>query len=161
MVVGDDVHISGEGTLHGGGAWWWKKRASSSTALAAGRPHLLEIYNSSRVEVAGITLQDSAFWTLHPVYSHDVYIHDVNISAPADSDNTDGIDPDSSSNVLIERCVISCGDDHIAIKSGIDAAGRSFNMPSRNITVKKLFLTSFHCAFHLFTCIIFLLQLYD
>ena len=136
MVVGDDVAISGAGTLDGGGEWWWAKRASSPTALAAGRPHLLEIYNSSRVEVAGIKLKDSAFWTMHPIYSHDVHIHDITISAPADSPNTDGIDPDSSSNVLIERCTISCGDDHIAIKSGIDAAGLAFAMPSRNITVR-------------------------
>ena len=34
-----------------------------------------------------------------------------------------GIDPDSSANILIENCNISCGDDHIAIKSGMDRYG--------------------------------------
>lgn len=60
----------------------------------------------------------------------------MNITAPPTSPNTDGIDPDSSQNVLIERCSISCGDDHIAIKSGLDQYGRSVGIPSRNVTIK-------------------------
>ena len=43
---------------------------------------------------------------------------------------------DSSENVLIERCTISCGDDHIAIKSGLDSFGLAVAKPSRNITVR-------------------------
>ena len=66
-----------------------------------------------------------------------MHIHDLVITAPADSPNTDGIDPDSSRNVLIERCTISCGVDHIAIKSGLDAAGRAVGIPSTNITVRN------------------------
>ena len=38
--------------------------------------------------------------------------------------------------MLIERCTISCGDDHIAIKSGLDGPGFAVNKPSRNITVR-------------------------
>ena len=38
--------------------------------------------------------------------------------------------------MLIERVNITSGDDHIAIKSGSDAAGRAFGAPSRNITVR-------------------------
>ena len=33
--------------------------------------------------------------------------------------------------------MIGCGDDHIAIKSGFNAAGRAFAMPSQNITVRN------------------------
>lgn len=130
----DSVRIIGGGTLHGGGAWWWEAR--SKNRLKAGRPHLVEIYNATNVELADVRLVDSGFWTLHPVYSRGVHIHDVSIEAPASSPNTDGIDPDSSTDVLIERCTISCGDDHIAIKSGIDAFGRAVGIPSRNITVR-------------------------
>ena len=84
-----DVILNGSGTLDGSGAFFWAERDH----LKAGRPHLIEIHGATRVEVGGLTLLDSAFWTLHPVYSKDVHIHDLNISAPAPSPNTDGVDP--------------------------------------------------------------------
>ena len=76
-----DVILNGPGTLDGSGAFFWAERDH----LKAGRPHLIEIHGATRVEVGGLTLLDSGFWTLHPVYSKDVHIHDLNISAPAPS----------------------------------------------------------------------------
>ena len=131
----DGARVVGGGTLDGNGAWWGAQR--SAGRLKAGRPHLLEIFNSTNTELADVTLANSAFWTLHPVYSRGVHVHGVTIDAACDSSNTDGIDPDSSSDVLVENVTIGCGDDHIAIKSGMDAAGRSFGMPSTNITVRN------------------------
>jgi len=119
--------------IDGNGKYWWDLHKSKH--LKIGRPRLVELFNCSGVEVGGVTLKNSGFWTLHPVYSRNVWIHDLNITAPGDSPNTDGIDPDSSQDVLIERCTISCGDDHIAIKSGLDEAGRTVGIPSRNVTI--------------------------
>jgi len=65
------------------------------------------------------------------VYSSNGWIHHVNITAPATSPNTDGIDPDSSQNILIEDSVISCGDDAIAVKSGMDKPGIEVGIPTR------------------------------
>eukprot|EP00040_Diaphanoeca_grandis_P008736 m.46253 g.46253 ORF g.46253 m.46253 type:complete len:440 (-) comp20183_c0_seq3:233-1552(-) len=126
-----NVSISGGGVIDGQGDFWWKRNNKDE------RPHLLELFKCNGVEIGNITLRNSPFWTLHPVYSSNVWIHHVNIDAPADSPNTDGIDPDSSSNVLIEHCNISCGDDHIAIKSGMNQPGRDFGTPSTNITVSN------------------------
>ena len=130
-----DVRVIGAGTISGNGSAFWYKRAKSGPKVC-GEWQNMEIHNCSNVEVTGITLKDPANWNLHPIYSRDVYIHDMVISAPCHSPSTDGIDPDSSSNVLIERVNITSGDDHIAIKAGKDAAGRAFGMPSRNITVR-------------------------
>jgi polygalacturonase len=134
-----DIKITGGGIIDGAGSYWWHKHQTSTspdcTANRIGRPRLVELYNTSRIEVAHIRLQNSGFWTLHPVYSSDIWIHDVTVWAPASSPNTDGIDPDSSQNVLIERCTISCGDDHIAIKSGLDQWGRAVGIASKNITI--------------------------
>lgn len=129
-----DVAIRGEGTIDGNGAFWWDLQRRH--ALQVGRPRLVELYNATNVEVTGVMLKDSGFWTLHPVYCTNVHIHNMTIRAPADSPNTDGVDPDSSTNVLIENMDISVGDDHIAFKSGLDAAGRAFGMPCRNVTVR-------------------------
>jgi polygalacturonase len=64
----------------------------------------------------------------------------MTISAPWCQDygcaNTDGIDVDSSSDVVIERNVIDCGDDHVTVISGAGEPGRAFGMPSRNVTVR-------------------------
>jgi polygalacturonase len=46
-----------------------------------------------------------------------VTIENVTIIAPADSPNTDGIDPSSSRWVLIRHCTIDVGDDNVAFKS--------------------------------------------
>ena len=133
MVRGVDashVRVLGNGSIDGQGAFWWSRQNTYE------RPHVIELYNCTDTEVAGVTLRDSPGWTLHPVYSQRLHIHHVSIQSPASSPNTDGIDPDSCRDVLIEHCNISCGDDHIAIKSGKDAAGQAFGVPSRNITVQ-------------------------
>ncbi|KAL6848861.1 hypothetical protein ACP4OV_021444 [Aristida adscensionis] len=132
-----DVFITGEnGTIDGqGSVWWdmWKKRTLPFT-----RPHLLELMYSTDVIVSNVVFQDSPFWNIHPVYCSNVVITNVTILAPHDSPNTDGIDPDSSSNVCIEDSYISTGDDLISIKSGWDEYGIAFGRPSSGITVRRI-----------------------
>ena len=82
---------------------------------------------------ADVLLTNPPFWTLHPTFCNHVHIHDVRIETQGP--NTDGIDPDSCQNVLIERCHISTGDDCIAIKSGKDADGRAVGIPTANVLV--------------------------
>ena len=54
---------------------------------------------------------------------------------PVDSHNTDGIDIDSTQQVLIENGFIDVGDDNVAVKSGIDYFGRKYGRPSMDIRV--------------------------
>jgi hypothetical protein len=58
--------------------------------------------------------------------------------------NTDGFDPDSTSNVLLQRSYLSCGDDVVAIKSGKDADGLAVAIPTNNITVRNCEFGSGH-----------------
>ena len=55
---------------------------------------------------------------MHPVYSRSVVVRNIDIKNPHDSPNTDGVDPESSQDVLIENFTYEGGDDVIAIKSG-------------------------------------------
>lgn len=139
-VGASNLSISGSGTIDGAGYYWYGEFKNRSIDPGVGRPHLIELQNCTGVEVTGITLLNSAFWTFHPVYCQDVHIHDMTIQAPWCQNyacaNTDGIDVDSCSNVLIERNYINCGDDHVTVISGAGAAGRAFGMPSRNVTVR-------------------------
>ncbi|KAK8945889.1 putative polygalacturonase [Platanthera guangdongensis] len=66
-----------------------------------------------------------------------VIISGVTVLAPVDSPNTDGINPDSCSNVLIEDSFVVSGDDCIAIKSGWDEYGISFGRPSEHILIRR------------------------
>jgi hypothetical protein len=89
---------------------------------------------------SNISIHNSPSWTIHPYFSSNIHIHHVNITddAPGDAHfNTDGIDPNSCENVLIEDYYYCGGDDAIAIKSGWNVAGMLYAKPSKNITVRR------------------------
>ncbi len=156
LVTGLDaanVSITGTGVIDGRGKLWWdaarktnelrKKQGITEreppnppgAPLQYPRPRLIYLQNCRGVRITGVTVKDSPSWTIHPVYCDDVVIDGVTITAPEDSPNTDGIDPDSCRNVRIANCRIGCGDDCIIIKSGYNADGRRVNRPSENITI--------------------------
>ena len=133
-----DVTIDGGGTIDGQGlAWWFRsgRLPGHAKTILHTRGRLIEPMYSARFTVRDISIRNSPFWTIHPYACDDVLIENVTISAPVWSRNTDGIDPDSSTNVVIRNCTLSGGDDNIAIKSGQDKAGRAFNRPTVNVTV--------------------------
>lgn len=99
------------------------------------RPCLVEFRDCKRVLIEGITLRDSPFWCLHPLYCQDVIVRGISIWSY--SPNNDGCDPESSERVLIEDCFFCTGDDAVAIKSGRDADGRRVGRPSRDIVIRR------------------------
>ena len=125
---------AGGNFINGQGAAWWAAKQSGALRLTPG--HLIETMWSSDVESAGLTLVDSPFWTVHLWSSARLHVHDVRVRAPTTSPNTDGFDPDSSRDVLIERVDVQNGDDCIAIKSGWDGPGVAYTVPSVNITFR-------------------------
>lgn len=94
--------------------------------------------HSTDIIISNVVFQNSPFWNIHPVYCSNVVINNVTILAPRDSPNTDGIDPDSSSNVCIEDNYIATGDDLVAVKSGWDEYGIAYGRPSSGITIRRL-----------------------
>lgn len=104
------------GAVVDGCGWpWWS--AFSNGSLVHQRPKLVEIVDSRDVTLRGLTFQNSPFWTLHALYSARVAFVGLTVRAPRAIGNTDGIDPDACSDVLIDSCVIDVGDDGISIKS--------------------------------------------
>src|SRR5262249_10153138 len=78
-----NVRISGEGAIDGDGKMWWDKywqlrRNYDPRGLRwaadydAQRPRLIQIYKSDNVELLGLTLRRSGFWTVHICYSRSV-----------------------------------------------------------------------------------------
>ncbi|PKA66681.1 putative polygalacturonase [Apostasia shenzhenica] len=140
LIHGDgieDVIITGEnGTIDGQGEVWWNMWRQKTLSFT--RPHLMEFMHSREIIISNVVFQNSPFWNIHPVYCSNVVIKNVTILAPHDSPNTDGIDPDSSSSVCIEDNYISTGDDLVAIKSGWDEYGITYNRPSTAISIQRL-----------------------
>lgn len=125
----EDVAVTGGGVLDGQGMRWWREKDS----LPYARPYLVCFERCCHVRIETVCMVNSPAWTVHPLYCEDVLIHGITIKNPADSPNTDGIDPDCSRNVRISDCLIDVGDDCIAIKAGTEETPQA--MPCENIVI--------------------------
>jgi polygalacturonase len=116
------ITLTGSGTIDGNGASWWERTRAAQRAgqTPPNRPRLVALDRCSHVRVEGIRLEDSPSFHLVFRSCTDVLVDGVTITAPADSPNTDGIDPMSSHDVRITGSTIDSGDDNIAVKSGLD-----------------------------------------
>jgi polygalacturonase len=128
-----NIAITGRGNIDGGGEFWWD--LFDDKKLDHFRPRLIRPIDCRDVLIEGVTLMNSPAWTVVPTACDNVTISRLTIRNPADSPNTDGINPDSCSNVRISDCHIDVGDDCITIKSGKEDDGRRELRPCENITV--------------------------
>ena len=86
------------------------------------RPEMMEFFLCENVLVDGIKIKDSPFWCIKPVFSQSCIFR--NLAFDAFAVNNDGVDPESSKNILIENIMFGNHDDNIAIKAGRDKEGR-------------------------------------
>jgi polygalacturonase len=107
------------------------------------RPPFIQTMYCNNVQIEGITIRDSPFWTVNPEFCENVTIHGITIYNPH-SPNTDGINPESCKNVHISDCHISVGDDCITIKAGKDGPGRKMAVPAENYTITNCTMLSGH-----------------
>jgi len=106
------------------------------------RPQLINICNSDRVLIEGVTLLRSPFWVIHPLKCTNLTVRRVHVEN--DGPNGDGCDPESCDGVLIEDCYFHTGDDCIAIKSGRNNDGLRDKTPSKNIIVRGCTMADGH-----------------
>lgn len=141
-IYGEDlenISVTGRGTLDGQGEFWWNIR---KTDRQYPRPKLISFERCNNVLIDGISLMDSPFWTINPICCDNVTINNVSILNPANSPNTDGINPESCNNVHISNCHIDVGDDCIAIKAGTEDADKM--IPCTNITITNCTMVHGH-----------------
>jgi polygalacturonase len=138
----NNIALTGRGTIDGRGASWWK--AKKENTLAHPRPRLIGFSDCTNVLIDGITAINSPSWTINPIHCQNVNIHGVTVINPADSPNTDGINPDSCRLVRISDCYVSVGDDCITIKSGTEYEHPDRYAPCRDITITNCTLERGH-----------------
>ncbi len=170
----DNIAVTGSGTLDGSAGpenWWaWARRAGGRPAPAAAdaaaldqmadrgvpvarrvfgaghhlRPSFIQPYRCRNVLISGVAIVRSPMWEINPVLCTGVTVRGVRISSLGP--NNDGCDPESSRDVLIDRCVFNTGDDCIAIKSGRDADGRRVGVPSQDLIVRGCAMRAGHAG---------------
>ncbi|MGX7173159.1 glycoside hydrolase family 28 protein [Enterococcus ratti] len=137
-----NIAITGLGTLDGNGMKWWDTFRDAPENLAYPRPKLVSFHDCQRIIMKDIQLINSPSWTINPILCRNLTFDNLIILNPADSPNTDGIDPESCENVRISNCHIDVGDDCIAIKSGTEDLKEK--IPCENITITITNCTMVH-----------------
>ena len=140
-----NVCIYGEGVINGNSSAdnWWNNPKKLNVAY---RPRTFFVNACENISLIGITIKNSPSWTIHPYFSKNLEFYDLSIENPEDSPNTDGIDPESCTNVKIIGVKFSLGDDCIAVKSGKIYMGRKYKTPSENIIVRQCLMQDGHGA---------------
>jgi polygalacturonase len=161
-----NVKITGGGVIDGNGGFWWRKfwgedgkggmlkdymRRGLRWAVDydCQRVRAVVFYDSRDVEVRDITISQSGFWSLSFTYCEQVRVDGVKIRANVGGHgpSTDGIDIDSSREVLVENCDIDANDDNICLKAGRDADGLRVNRPTEKVIIRNCVTRSGHGMF--------------
>lgn len=98
-------------------------------------PMFIAPINCTNVLIEEISLERTAFWNIVPQYCDRVIIRGVTINSIG-IPRGDGIDIESSKNVLVEYCTLRTGDDCLAMKAGRGWDGLRVNKPTENVVVR-------------------------
>ncbi len=152
-----DIAITGNGRINGSGSktfstWRPQNSPAQNTLRQMGGdgvpvykrvfgdgfylpPDMIQLFGCRNVLIEGITITDAPFWIIHPVLCNNVTVQHVTINSF--NLNNDGCDPESSTNVLIQDCNFSVGDDGVAIKAGRDQDGWRIGQPTENVIIRN------------------------
>lgn len=98
-------------------------------------PKFISPINCKKVYIEGVSLENTAFWNIVPTYCDNVIIRGVYVNSYG-IPRGDGIDIESSKNVLIEYSTLNTGDDCFTMKSGRGEDGMKVNKPTENVVVR-------------------------
>ena len=153
----ENVRITGKGTIDGNGKYWWDKFWGDPPKSGGMYPEYVDrdlrwaldydckrvrpvvVYKSKDVLLKDFTVKRAGFWTISLTYSQRIHVDGITIrnNIGGDGPSTDGIDVDSSSDVLVENCDVDCNDDNFCIKAGRDSDGLRVNIPAENIVIRN------------------------
>lgn len=150
-VIGEtNAAVTGTGAINGRGKFCWDKYwAMRKEYEAKGmrwavdydskRARTILVQNSTDVSLTGVTIRNAGFWTVQLLYSSFITVNSIVIRNNEDGKgpSTDGIDIDSSTWVLIEKCDIDCNDDNFCLKAGRDWDGLRVNKPTEYVVIRK------------------------
>jgi len=135
-----NVEIVGNGIIYGNAEYfidYYDVGDNRFEPISEGRPEALVLFNySSNIFIHNIQLQNSSFWNLHILSSHNVTVDSLNIYGDERFPNNDGIDPDSSTDVTIRNTYVDVADDAICPKASA-STGPLTNLLVTNCTLRS------------------------
>ncbi|MBI4877429.1 MAG: glycoside hydrolase family 28 protein [Acidobacteria bacterium] len=140
----ENIAIEGGGAINGQGEAFWDQ---DFKPLARPSP-LIELWGCRDVRIQDVRILNAPAWTIHPKNCVRVKIRGISLVNNMKGLNTDGIDPDSSRDVIISDSYIEAGDDCIVLKT--TSRGGPV-LPCENVTVTNCVLVSSASALKLGT----------
>jgi polygalacturonase len=122
---GSQGEIDGRGDqdiLGTSGTWWALANTANSDGEKQNNPRLIESDGNNNLTLYDIDLVNAPFFHVYFQSGNGLTVWGVRIKTPATARNTDGVDPDSATNVTVNDSYIQDGDDGIAIKTNSGAA---------------------------------------
>jgi polygalacturonase len=104
------------------GSWWTLSNTAKTDGDDQNNPRLIEAHDVNSFTVYDVDLINAPLFHIYFEGGNGLTVWGVRIKTPATARNTDGIDPDSATNVTVNDSYIQDGDDGIAIKTNSAAA---------------------------------------
>ena len=123
--------LTGEGVIDAQGLEWRKIPFNQY-----GKPKTICFNGCHGGSIQGVRILNQAFWCLHILFTRGFTVDGIQICAEDYIPSSDGIDVDSSTDIIIKNTHIKAHDDCISIKSGKDEDGRAMNLPAENILIE-------------------------
>lgn len=146
----EDIAITGKGKIDCNGTHFtvpfpdsrtWKYRRIDKPTP----PRVVFFTGCKNILISNITMiNQPAGWSYWIHDCDDVVVKNITIDADVDYPNNDGVHINSSRNVTISDCNISCGDDCIVLRA--NNASLKENKVCENVTVTNCTLTSYSSA---------------
>jgi|UniRef100_UPI00356587E0 glycoside hydrolase family 28 len=150
IMDAENAALTGEGFIDCRGKVFWdkywemrkeyeKKKLRWIVDYDCKRVRGILVSNSKHITLKDFTLVRTGFWACQILYSDHCSVDGITINnnVGGHGPSTDGIDIDSSTNILVENCEVDCNDDNICIKAGRDADGLRVNRPTENVVVRN------------------------
>lgn len=99
------------------------------------RPYFICPIDCEEVLIEGVSLSQGPMWNIVPIYCNRVIVRGVTVESRGVG-NGDGVNIESSRNVLVEYCSVSTGDDCYALKAGRNADGLRAARPVENVVFR-------------------------
>ena len=111
------------------------------------RPVMVSFVGCENILLEGVLFENSPAWNIHPLMCKNLIVDNISVRNPGFSQNGDGLDIESCTNVLVVNSSFDVGDDAICIKSGKDEDGRRRGVPTSNVIIDNCKVFQGHGGF--------------
>uniref|UniRef100_A0A7N0UIS6 Uncharacterized protein n=1 Tax=Kalanchoe fedtschenkoi TaxID=63787 RepID=A0A7N0UIS6_KALFE len=112
------VFVGAGGLINGQGPSIWKNNDCATNPDCVLPPCNVKFNHAKNIIVRGITSIDPKGFHMHVYASHNIRFQKIQLIAPAESPNTDGIHTSNSSYIKITKSKITTGDDCVSVGQG-------------------------------------------